>query len=148
MNVMSNSQQAMNSAGKLFEAMQTLRRFIPAVQMQTIGDLCKGEEGEYFRDKLASVANLVATMPKTYEQDGMGDNAIVHLHYFTGGCDWYITERDMETVQHQAFGYTNLGYGGELGYISLVELCQHPSVELDLHWTPKELSKVKLAEAA
>jgi len=58
--------------------------------------------------------------------------------------DWYITERDMETDQLQAFGLANLGYGGELGYISIEEL-KSSNVEIDLHWTPKTLREVKAA---
>ncbi len=130
------------------KAVMSLRGFIPSTQLDVMGKLCRGEEGDFFRGKFLEFAERVANMPKTYEQDGMGDDAIAHLHYFSSGCDWYITEKDMETEQRQAFGYANLGYGGELGYISLVEICRHPRVELDLHWAPKELWKIKLAEAA
>ena len=61
-------------------------------------------------------------MHKVYEQGGKGDAAIVHLHYFTSSGDWYITERDTSVAQHQAFGSADLGYGPELGYISIAEL--------------------------
>lgn len=44
-----------------------------------------------------------------YEQDGKGEEAIVTLHYFRGGMDWFITEKDMEPEQHQAFGLADLG---------------------------------------
>ena len=40
----------------------------------------------------------------------------------------------------------NLGYGGELGYISLIELGQC-GVEIDLHWKPVTLGKVRTARA-
>jgi hypothetical protein len=79
-------------------------------------------------------------MPKTYEQDGLGQQAIAHLHYFTAGGDWYITERDTHPDQHQAFGAANLGYGAELGYISLPELLA-AGAELDLHFTPRPLTQ-------
>ena len=133
-------------------AVTALQGFIPAHQLDTLGTLCRGEEGDFFRGKLIEYAERVALMPKTYEQDGLGDQAIAHLHYFSGGCDWWITEKDMETEdgpgQLQAFGYADLGYGGELGYISLVELCQHPRVELDLYFTPAALGTIKQAKAA
>ncbi len=35
-----------------------------------------------------------ATTPALYAQDGKGDEAIVHAHYFIGGCDWLVTEYD------------------------------------------------------
>lgn len=45
-------------------------------------------------------------------------------------------------AQLQAFGLADLGYGGELGYISIVELLEC-GAELDLHWTPQTLAEVK-----
>jgi len=69
---------------------------------------------------------------------------IAHLHYFTGSGDWYITERDTSTEQHQAFGLADLGYGGELGYISIAELIAN-NVELDLHFTPQPLAQLRKA---
>lgn len=124
------------------DAIDNLKGFIPTAQLQTIGKLCKGEEGEFFRSKLASLAELVDTMAKTYEQEGKGDDSIVYLHYFTGPCDWYIIEKDVGNEQHQTFGLADLGYGGELGYISLVELCAIQAVEIDLHFTPVTLGKL------
>ncbi|MBL0011067.1 MAG: DUF2958 domain-containing protein [Nitrosomonas sp.] len=85
-------------------------------------------------------------MPKTYGQDGMGDKAIAYLHYFSGGSDWYITEKDMEDEQLQAFGLANLGQGGELGYISIQELID-AGVEIDLYWTPKTIGQIKGASS-
>ena len=85
-------------------------------------------------------------MPKTYEQDGLGEEAVVHLHYFTGSADWWITEKDSDPDgegQVQAFGLADLFQdGGELGYISLVEILA-AGAELDLHWTPKPLAHAR-----
>jgi len=127
-------------------ALHSLRGFIGKSQLHLIDQGCWGEERQYFYDKLVQMAGIVTTMPKTYEQDGLGDNAIAHLHYFKGSCDWYITEKDSEPDgQHQAFGLANLGYGGELGYISIVELIEL-DVELDLHFTPCTLAEIKAWE--
>ncbi len=54
------------------------------------------------------------------------DDKIVHLHYFTGGWDWYIVEADPETGR--AFGYVvgPLTPAGEWGYIDLPELERIP----------------------
>ncbi len=120
----------------------TLRHFVGVPQLQVMSAGTRGEEGDYFFDKIDELYKTITTMPKTYEQDGKGDDAIVYLHYFRGGMDWYITERDMETDQHQAFGLANLGYGSELGYISIEELKEN-GVEIDMHWTPKTLREVK-----
>ena len=124
------------------KAITALRGFVPYAQLAVIGDGCRGEEGDYFRAKMIEYAKRVHHMPQTYEQDGKGDDAVVYLHYFSGNADWWITEKDMGTEQRQAFGYVDLGYGGELGYVSLVELCGAASVELDLHWTPKTLREI------
>ena len=104
--------------------------------------LVNGEEGAFFSEKLDELHMLVDTMPKTYGQDGMGDEAVAYLHYFKNGADWYITERDMEDEQLQAFGLADLfGDGGELGYISIEEL-KSVGAEFDLYWTPKTLRRV------
>lgn len=128
-------------------AILTLRHFIGPAQLTALAHACRGEEKQFFYDKLVELAALTASMPKTYEQDGLGDKAIVHLHYFRGGMDFHVTERDMETEQLQAYGLADLGYGGELGYICIAELIAH-GVELDLYWTPKPLGEIRERQAA
>lgn len=119
------------------------RAFIGAEQIAVMTDLCRGEEADWFREKFRELAELFKTMPQVYQQEGKGEDAVVHLHYFCGGSDWYITERDTTRPQHQAFGLADLyGDGGELGYISILELIR-AGVELDLHWQPKTLREVK-----
>lgn len=124
------------------KAFNTLRWFVNVNQLTVMDNGTLGEERQYFIDKFCEYADRIDNMPKTYEQDGKGDQAIVYLHYFRSGMDWYITERDMEDEQYQAFGLADLGDGGELGYISIQELIEN-GVELDLHWTPKTLAEVK-----
>lgn len=120
-----------------------LTQFINPNQLKTMVGLCDGEEAGHFLTKLSEFAELIKNMPKTYEQDGKGDEAIVTLHYFRGGMDWFITEKDMEAEQIQAFGYCDLGMGfPELGYVSIVELLEN-NVELDIYFTPKTLREVK-----
>ena len=123
------------------EAAQTLKRFVSKNQLQAMTNCVNGDEGQFFIDKMVEVADLFAGMPSTGETDGQGDNANAYLHYFHGNMDWYITERDVLYDQYQAFGYANLGYGYECGYISLVELAEN-DIELDLHFTPKSIGEV------
>lgn len=127
-------------------AIAFLRQFIGTSQLRTMVDACRGEEGEWFKAKLVEMAERIKAMPHSYQTDGQGDAAVVHLHYFTGGADWFITEKDVDADregQHQAFGLADLFRdGGELGYISLVEILGC-GAELDLHWTPKPLSEVR-----
>ena len=123
----------------------TLIPFLPKYQCFAIGESLNGEEREFFSRKMDELRSVIRTMPVTYQQDGMGDQAIVHLHYFYGNCNWYITEKDMEgdgTIQ--AFGMADLGYGPECGYISIQELIESDiPIELDLHWQPKTRAEVK-----
>ncbi len=128
------------------EAIKTLREYIPRSELNAIVDAMRGEEKQFFFDKSVEMARIIQNMPKTYEQDGKGKQAIAYLHYFRGDADWYITEKDAETPeepgQSQAFGLADLGYGGELGYISIVELVS-AGVELDLYFEPKTLAEIE-----
>jgi hypothetical protein len=119
----------------------TLSKFMGNAQINAIKELSKGEEGEYFEEVAEELVGTFNAMPKTYEQDGKGDDAIAYLHYFYGSCDWYITEKDMEDPQYQAFGLANMGQA-ELGYINIEELKAN-NVELDFHWTPKTIGELK-----
>jgi len=106
---------------------------------------CRGEEGEFFQAKLQELEQVFTTMPKTYETDGQGYQAVAYLHYFSSNSDWWITELDMEDEQLQAYGLACLNgdwMNAEMGYISLQELVEH-NVELDLYWTPKTIKEIK-----
>jgi hypothetical protein len=122
-------------------AVSRLKNFINAEERQTIFNACVGEEGEFYRTKLVELAELVGSMPTTYETDGQGDQSTVYLHYFTPASDFYITERDMEEEQRQAFGLACI-WEQELGYINIAELIE-AGAELDLYWSPKTLGQVK-----
>lgn len=123
-----------------------LAPFMGRTQLLCLRQLLKEttEEHEHFRQIVADYRQRVDTMPKVYEQDGKGEQAIVYLHYFIGACDWFILERDTTREQLQAFGWANLGMDdcAELGYISIEEITQH-GAELDLYWTPKTLAEAK-----
>lgn len=130
------------------EAIKLVRQFTSAEQYQTMRSGLRGEESKHFQDKFMEYGERIAAMPKTYEQDGLGDQAVAYLHYFSPSADWYITEKDAETPeepgQHQAFGLADLGYGCELGYISIVELVEN-NVELDMYFTPRKLAEIRKA---
>lgn len=127
--------------------LEKVQDFMCASQLLAIDAGLRGEERAHFEKKIAEITNTINTMPKTYEQDGKGDQAVAYLHYFKGGCDWYITEKDMgdgsgDTSQYQAFGLADLGWGSELGYISIVELIRN-GVELDLYYTPQTIAEIR-----
>lgn len=82
------------------------------------------------------------TVPVLYATDGQDfAEKMIYLHYFVGGCDWWIAEYDPATGE--GFGYACLGdpQCAEWGYIDLPELEAlrvqgRLVVERDLHWTP------------
>lgn len=127
----------------LSAADRLLACFINPVQLRTIHQLARGEEGAFFVSKMKELSQTFTTMPKPYKTDGQGDDAVAVLHYFGRGGDWYIVERDSSDEQHQAFGVACLsGEYPEKGYISIAELLES-GVELDLHWTPKKLCEIE-----
>lgn len=105
----------------------------------------RGEEKEGFREIVARLNATISAAPVTYEQDGRGDGAIVHFHYFLNGSDWWIAELDVNAGQGQAFGLVCLnGWtdSAELGYVSIPEIVAG-GAELDFYWTPKTLGEVR-----
>ena len=127
------------------EHVKVLKGIMSPAQLNAMGNGCRSEEKDFFFDKLEEMANTFNTMPKTYEQDGKGDQAVAYLHYFIGSYDFYITEKDMETEQHQAFGLVINQYGAELGYISLIEITE-AGAELDLHFKPTTIGEIKASK--
>ena len=120
-----------------------LHNFIGSAQMHVMGDLCRiSEEKQFFIDKFVELGKVTQAMPGPYGAQDQEDPT-VHLHYFKGGADWFIIEKDESPEQIQCFGLADLfNDGGELGYIPICELIEN-NVELDLHWTPKPLSEVR-----
>lgn len=136
-----------NTRTDAMRALDTLRGFMGRSQVTVLRSACYGEERQFFYDKLAELAALIAAMPKTYEQDGKGDDATVTLHYFHGSSDWYITEKDADGGTSQAFGYAILNgddQNAELGYIDIGELVAN-GVELDFYFKPRRLADVRVA---
>lgn len=129
------------------KATKALHGFISADQLRVLRHNLKGEESEFFARMLVDLAERIRTMPHTYQQEKLGDNAIAYLHYFNGSMDFYITEKDRgarddspEEFQSQAFGLV-VSYETERGYISIRELIQN-GVELDLYWKPQTIATI------
>lgn len=120
-----------------------MAEFIGRQQMRILRQLCRGEEGEWFKDRLDAIRAICATMPATYETNGQGDAAVIHLHYFGPSYDVWIVERDESAEQIQAFGIIDLYRdGGEMGYVCIREILD-AGAELDLHWKPITVGELK-----
>lgn len=122
-----------------------LNDFFSMSQYETINENARGEEGPYFQEKLKEFSARIDSMPKTYDQDGLEDKSIAHLHYFMGGSDWYITEKDVDGGINQAFGltYTNGDRQiSEYGYISIANIVA-AGAEMELSFVPCSIADIK-----
>lgn len=84
--------------------------------------------------------------PGLYEQEDAGLDALVYVHYFVWGCDWFVTEYDPESGD--CFGWVRIGGEQELGYFNYQELCTVRvnglfPVDVDDDWRPRPLSEVR-----
>jgi len=125
-------------------ALEQLEGWVEPQQLELLKDLCcGGEEAGHFRALVCAMAARIAGMPKTYAQEGKGDQAMAYLHYFRGGSDFWILERDSEPEQLQAFGLAQInGQDPELGYINIPELVAN-NFELELYDQPRTLAEIK-----
>ena len=69
------------------------------------------------------------------------------MHFFLGGCDWYVAEFDKSTRDLYGFAILNDDLkNAEWGYTNLDELCEITmsgiEVDRDLHWAPRKASEV------
>jgi len=93
-------------------------------------------------------------MPKFYEtEDVVAEEKVIHMHFFMGGCDWYVAEYDAEKELFFGFAILNNDYQmAEWGYVSLKELCKLSAngieVDRDLYFEPtksKGIEKIMMA---
>jgi hypothetical protein len=119
------------------------RKLMPTGETLALLEALKGEEGLEIAETVLKAWQVFQTMPASYQTEGSADPA-AHLHYFTGSWDWWITEKDAEPEQAQAFGFvkSELCPEGEWGYISLEEITE-AGAELDLYFTPAPVSTFK-----
>ena len=77
------------------------------------------------------------------------EDIIIHMHFFLGGCDWYVAEYGRK--DRLFFGYAILNndlQNGEWGYTSFDELCDLRTrhgfeVDRDLYWTPRRAGDIE-----
>ena len=95
-------------------------------------------------------AKRLGEIPRLYETEStpLGDK-LIYLHFFIGGCDWYIAEYDGEDL---FWGYAILNgdyLNSEWGYISFSELKDikigfvEIDCELEDYWKVKKASEIK-----
>jgi hypothetical protein len=89
-------------------------------------------------------------IPNLYQTDNLPLKEIpIHLHFFIGGCDWYVAEYDRDDL---FFGYAILNNdidNAEWGYISFQELKSlkvgrwlEIDCELEENWPVRKASEI------
>ena len=121
---------------------ETICKFMPKSQALCFIEGLKGSESKYFQEVAKNISEIIEKAPALYETDGQGDGIKPVLHYFWGNIDIYVTEVDKSSREH--FGYTNIGYGLEAGYIDLDYIFESiPLLNLDFNFKAQTISELK-----
>ena len=94
---------------------------------------------------------LLNQVPRLYATEHIPlKEKVIHLHFFIGGCDWYVAEYDGDDL---FFGFAVLNDdmpNSEWGYFTLSELkdinIHGLEIDRDLYWKPtpaKEIERIK-----
>lgn len=91
---------------------------------------------------------ILDSIPRLYETEetSLADK-IIHVHFFIGGCDWFIAEYDGDDL---FWGYANLNddINAEWGYISFNDLKSYnirgAEIDFDLYWKVRRAKEVPL----
>jgi len=98
----------------------------------------------------------LAKIPRLYETENTPlKDKLIYLHFFVGGCDWYIAEYDGDEL---FWGFAVLNNDLEMaewGYVSFTELKQlkinswaEVDCELEQFWKAKKACEVDLIREA
>jgi hypothetical protein len=129
-----------------YENLDKLYEFIPKAQYEALKEIHRGPEKDSAKEITQRLAETIESMPGPYGTEGTArPEKMVYLHYFQGGSDFYILERDnLPGRQYQAFGYTILNgdlENAEFGYIDIFGLIEL-GVELDFYFKPVKFKEL------
>jgi hypothetical protein len=97
--------------------------------------------------------DTLATTPRLYATEHLPlQDKVIHLHFFIGGCDWYIAEFDGDDL-FWGFAILNNDFiNAEWGYISFSELndinIKGYQIDYDQYWKVRksfEVDKIRKA---
>ena len=100
--------------------------------------------------------NQLSKLPELYSTESLPlMEKVIHMHFFLGGCDWYVAEYDKENQNFFGFVILNNDYVmAEWGYFNFIELCelkvQFVEVDRDIHFTQakaKCIDNIRKAES-
>lgn len=93
-------------------------------------------------------------IPKLYSTENVPlKEKVIHMHFFIGGCDWYVAEFTWTDNLFFGFAILNNDYEmAEWGYFSLAELASikqsFVEVDRDKNWRPcKAIEVDKICKA-
>ena len=97
----------------------------------------------------------LAKIPRLYETEHVPlKDKLIHLHFFIGGCDWFVAEYDGEDLFWGFAILNNDLQNAEWGYISFSELkdikiqgCFEIDCELEEYWKVQraaEIDKIRI----
>lgn len=120
--------------------LEFLKDWLSTEQYATLMSMQTSEDFEGIADRIHYVYESIKQAPNVGSTDGQGKDAIVQLHYFRNGADWYFTELN---DHNDGFGFVDLGIGQglELGYITPSEVSSS-GAEIDLYFEAKSMNEI------
>ena len=115
------------------EDLDICKKVVPKQQLAFTLELTKGEEGEFFTNKLKQIADTyrkINTNKELINEDGTHN---VGFRYFLGDTEIFLSEIDSDGI---GFGYNILNGDlqmSEWGSTSLEEILSIPYMEMDYH---------------
>jgi hypothetical protein len=92
---------------------------------------------------------ILDNIPRLYETEEIPlADKIIHMHFFIGGCDWFVAEFDSEDLIFWGFVNLNDVQNAEWGYFGLQDLKSYNirgvEIDFDLYWKVRPAKEVPL----
>lgn len=90
----------------------------------------------------------LSDIPKLYETDHISlKDKVIYMHFFIGGCDWYIAEYDAEDGLFFCFAILHSDFqNAEWGYILFDDLrnfrVKGMEIDREISWQPRRASDI------
>ena len=115
------------------EELSLAKSVLPTSQYVSTLRFSQGEEGNFFKQKLKEIAEVVNKAPKLYETDGAEQHSIVLRYFHPTGTETLVTEIGEDG---EAYGFQCLNGDYEMaewGYLDLNEIKSIRMMEIDYH---------------
>lgn len=122
------------------EDISIAQKLIPSEQLKTTLQLCNGEEGDFFKQKILDVVNIYKNN-STWEKENIdknGEHPLLFHYFHPCGTDIYLSEIDKDLY---GFGYTILNGDyqcSEFGDSFIPEIIKIPNMELDYNTNARD----------